>query len=1484
MAQGQVTKIYELKTLGYDDIIKQLQGVESQFRAIKKAKQDLEKQKAVTTEPEELKRLSQALADAKAKAAELKLEKINLTNEAKAAQNIRQAEINQQKEAAAGAKTAAGSYAALYAEYKQLYALVKQAPTGTAINFQGQTLGYDQAIAKLQQLAAAEQNFRRQFTADKLLVGEYTTGIVQAFKSMGLGDLIGGQVTKANNRLKDLNSEFEHLKQQLNTVRAAGQEGLEKIEAELISNRKEAQALQHQVGTISAEMKGVGSVGDRITDSIGKNFKEMRGHAASFLLTFVGIQGAFEFIKGGIEKFEGVERATTRLEAVIKNLDRESDFENINKNLDQLRAKFQFLSNKDLKEATEKFLIYGKLSADQINKLTEVSVNLASESGESVSDASENIIKALEGNAKALKRYGINIKDAGDEQERFALIADVLGKKVSGQAQAFSDSESGKIQGYERRLASIQTKIGSSLLPVLAALSSILIVIAGHLPAFIALLVVYAAGWALANKEMVIARAEMIFQRVTLPILTVLMGSQEKAVKALAVATEFLTRAKRALLAVMQNPYFRVFAGILTLAAFAAKAYANSITEVVTKTRAQILAQQFANEINSEANKQISETVAKEKTLLSIIKDRTLADATRQKALADLRSTMGEYAKDLSLENVLTEKGTKLINDYNEALLKKAKTTAAAAIVEKENAKLSTLIQQQTEVAIAKASGGSISTEGFDEDFLNKVYKRLGRSEISTVGATIGKKIGVNFTYSGDDLNAFAAAIQEEINAQLERTKAAEVAAQGLTEKKSGAVETVFDKFKALVKSGGTDKEFSELLNLVKTQREGTNRLTKEYGELKKLEEQINDLLNPKKGNEVKANKDKLSLIDAAMKTDLANAETDMLNIKKVRELTYNEEVAYVRKVEAINSKYINQKIAYLASKKNLEAEEKEKLAGFKKDLADIENKSVEEINKANEKQYKKDEENLKAHLEEQIALIEDADKRVQEDPNSSATARAQSKLDADKKILALQGEFNLNMEFLELMYSQQSVKSEKDRAAAILKIRQALKKDEDDLEQASLKDIKASAEKQIAEFKAIIAAKLLAISESSASERNKANARKALENEENIGVLAREVASMERQLPIYKKLLQEKKITDLEYQKFLEELRRKEAQLNDALTKGTENGVSKIVSLKDRIKDAFQSIFNIKSGSDSDQLLGQALSETYSLAEQAMNAYFDAEQQRIRDSLALTEERLDIEKRQALAKAQSRAEEESIERQFAAKKKEEERKAHEDLKRAKKSEAKIALATELANLWSSVWQLGPIAGPIFGAIFTGLALARYSLRVGEINREKFEYGGIPSSGGKFGGSSHAHGGTPFMFKGRSYEAEADELAVIRTKDAPRNKIFSIAGTQAQIASKLNAIGGGVDFHPGGDVQKFESGGYLGSSLQPPVYRPAISGGSSIAANGITKDDLLEITGRMEDIANEQSKRIDRMEVVQVTSTVHGAIKKAVKQDSIGNF
>ena len=180
----------------------------------------------------------------------------------------------------------------------------------------------------------------------------------------------------------------------------------------------------------------------------------------------IGIDGISSLITGSIEEFQQAELAAARFEARLKNLGQSDAIPRLTQFAEELAAQFKFLDNDDIIGVFEQFINYGKLTEEQIRELTPVVIDFAAQQQISVGEAASVIIKALEGNGKALKEYGIDIKGAKNETEAFGVILTQLKPKVEGAAQTFSETMAGGAATARQEIANLKEELGENLQPL----------------------------------------------------------------------------------------------------------------------------------------------------------------------------------------------------------------------------------------------------------------------------------------------------------------------------------------------------------------------------------------------------------------------------------------------------------------------------------------------------------------------------------------------------------------------------------------------------------------------------------------------------------------------------------------------------------------------------------------------------------------------------------------------------------------------------------------------------------------------------------------------------------------------------------------------------------------------------------------------------------------------------------------------------------
>lgn len=213
----------------------------------------------------------------------------------------------------------------------------------------------------------------------------------------------------------------------------------------------------------------VGSV-SQANNQLGGSFLNFTKNIAGIALATIGVQGLFSLLQGSITEANEAEQSLSRLKNTLSNIGREDALERLVDKSNELAQSFKFLDNDDINGVFQKLITYGKLTERQIGDVTEVIINFSKKNKISLEESSSVIIKALEGSGKALKEYGIDIKDGADVTERFGIIMNDLKPKVDGAAAAFGETFAGKLDIARQSIKDTQEEIGGKLIPILAVL------------------------------------------------------------------------------------------------------------------------------------------------------------------------------------------------------------------------------------------------------------------------------------------------------------------------------------------------------------------------------------------------------------------------------------------------------------------------------------------------------------------------------------------------------------------------------------------------------------------------------------------------------------------------------------------------------------------------------------------------------------------------------------------------------------------------------------------------------------------------------------------------------------------------------------------------------------------------------------------------------------------------------------------------------
>jgi hypothetical protein len=237
---------------------------------------------------------------------------------------------------------------------------------------------------------------------------------------------------------------------------------------EWIDKKKQLDAANDTLAEMKERLNDVSDAQNKVSKISNVMASFFGNILANVALRAAGAVKSF-FVDSFDEALEAEEK-TARLKATLENLGKTDVFDRMIAKAEEMAQRFTFLDNDDVVGVFKQLIDYGKLTEKQMNDLLPVIVNFAANSRISVQESTSVILKALEGNGKGLKEYGINIKNAKTETDRLNIVMTTLADKVEGAGDAFENTAAGSIASTKQQVKELKEEIGTGLLPILAKL------------------------------------------------------------------------------------------------------------------------------------------------------------------------------------------------------------------------------------------------------------------------------------------------------------------------------------------------------------------------------------------------------------------------------------------------------------------------------------------------------------------------------------------------------------------------------------------------------------------------------------------------------------------------------------------------------------------------------------------------------------------------------------------------------------------------------------------------------------------------------------------------------------------------------------------------------------------------------------------------------------------------------------------------------
>lgn len=289
------------------------------------------------------------------------------------------------------------------------------------------------------------------------------------------------QMMKTNDpvKLKKYNDELQKIAATALSITAAQKkqadslDGLKKKQQDFIEQLKKTndpktvQGLLRGLYQVENQLELINRQAETIPQKfggLGSSLMQGLGIGAGIMSIESIMGGVKEFIGSSIAEFEDAEETALNLGRSLKVIGKEKYFDGLIEEASDLAVQFHNLfDNDDIIKAQTKLVNYGKLSRNEISKLTPVILELATAEKIDLVQATEKVIGIMEGRGgETLRQYGISVKGVKSEHDRLNIVLGDFRTKLKGSADVYAETAEGIAQTNKVLIANIEENFGAS--------------------------------------------------------------------------------------------------------------------------------------------------------------------------------------------------------------------------------------------------------------------------------------------------------------------------------------------------------------------------------------------------------------------------------------------------------------------------------------------------------------------------------------------------------------------------------------------------------------------------------------------------------------------------------------------------------------------------------------------------------------------------------------------------------------------------------------------------------------------------------------------------------------------------------------------------------------------------------------------------------------------------------------------------------------
>jgi hypothetical protein len=245
---------------------------------------------------------------------------------------------------------------------------------------------------------------------------------------------------------------------------------------EYLAAAQAAGNVSRNVSEIPKSMSAVNAAGGQL-----KNI--FSGIAAGIGAAFA-IQKVLEFGKASIDAFTQSQAQTEKLRFALENITKDGgSFDRLIKQSEFLQENLKIFDAEDIQGIQAVQAQYG-LTANQIEKLTPLILELSAAQKVDLSTATDTALKAIEGQTRGLKTVGAAFTDTGNSVGNFNKLIENLAK-LEGSAANELNTVSGQLKAQAVEAENLQEQIGAKLTPAFLDLKTAILGVGATLTDFV---------------------------------------------------------------------------------------------------------------------------------------------------------------------------------------------------------------------------------------------------------------------------------------------------------------------------------------------------------------------------------------------------------------------------------------------------------------------------------------------------------------------------------------------------------------------------------------------------------------------------------------------------------------------------------------------------------------------------------------------------------------------------------------------------------------------------------------------------------------------------------------------------------------------------------------------------------------------------------------------------------------------------------------